>query len=176
MNVGRHTYGQNNIKVLWEVPRIAELTIGNFCSIADNVTVFLGGSHRIDWFSTFPFGIKGPFKNKPLTSRDALNLKRNLHVKIGSDVWIAGGVTIMAGVTIGDGSVIARNSHVVKDVAPYEIVGGNPAKHIRYRFDEATIKKLLELKWWDLPDEKVNELIPFLCANDINALIKAIEK
>ena len=78
----------------------------------------------------------------------------------------------MSGVTIGDGAVIANNSHVVKNVEPYSLVGGNPAKFIKYRFSEDIIKKMLLLKWWDLPDEKINELSPLLCSNKFDELFK----
>jgi len=178
MNIGKYTYGDNNIKVLWETPDISELTIGKFCSIADNVTVFLGGNHRVDWVTTYPFGLKHTdvFTNKPLTSRNEINFKRNLNVKIGNDVWIAGGVTIMAGVTIGDGSVIARNSHVVENVKPYSVVGGNPASFYYFRFNQDIIKKLLELKWWDLDDNIINQIIPLLCSNNFDNLFETCEK
>ena len=84
-------------------------------------------------------------------------------VIIGNDVWIGQGVTILSGVTIGDGAVLATNSTVVKDVAPYEIVGGNPAKSIRKRFDDEIIALLLELRWWELPLDDIRQLIPQLC-------------
>ena len=77
----------------------------------------------------------------------------------------------MSGVKIGDGAVIANNSHIVKDVPPYALVGGNPAKLIRYRFDEETISKLLEIKWWDWDDEKINENVNLLCNNNIDEFI-----
>jgi len=78
----------------------------------------------------------------------------------------------MSGVTIGDGAVVANSSHVVKDVEPYSIIGGNPAKHIRYRCTPEQIKCLLEIKWWDWEDAKINKYAPLLCG-DIDAFIKA---
>jgi hypothetical protein len=87
------------------------------------------------------------------------------------DVWIGDSVTIMSGVTIGDGVVIANNSHVVKDIEPYSLVGGNPAKLIKYRFTQEQIKKLLEIKWWLWDDEKINKFSPLLCNPDIDNFI-----
>lgn len=86
-------------------------------------------------------------------------------VTIGNDVWLAYGVTIVSGVTIGDGAVVAASSHVVKDVAPYSIVGGNPAKAIRKRFNESQIEKLLAIKWWDWDDTKIRAELPHLTSD-----------
>lgn len=129
MTYGKYTYGTPN--VLWRNDD-AKLTVGKFCSIASNVNIYLGGNHRQDWVSTYPFGHinKNIFDNSdgsghPSTKGD---------IVIGNDVWIGNNTTIMSGVTIGDGAVIANNSHVVKNVEPYSLVGGNPAKIIRYRF------------------------------------------
>jgi acetyltransferase-like isoleucine patch superfamily enzyme len=97
-------------------------------------------------------------------------------VRIGNDVWIGYGATIMSGVTIGDGAVIAANSHVVKHVKPYEIVGGNPAKHIKFRFDIETIGLLLAIKWWNLPESEVNKLIPILTEIPDKAVLKGLCK
>lgn len=78
----------------------------------------------------------------------------------------------MSGVTISNGAVVAANSHVVKDVEPYSIVGGNPAKHIKYRFNKNIINKLLEIKWWNLDDENLNKLLPILCSDNYDKLLK----
>lgn len=129
----------------------AQLKIGNFCSIASNITVLLGGNHRTDWVTTYPFG---HCKNFPDVAPVKGHPKTNGNVVIGNDVWIGSGATIMSGVTIGDGAVIAANSHVVKDVAPYSIVGGNPAKHIKFRFTEEQIKSLLQIQWWNWDNKK----------------------
>jgi acetyltransferase-like isoleucine patch superfamily enzyme len=159
VTVGRFSYGIDNFKVL-QWGEGAAFSVGRFCSIAKNVTVFLGGNHRTDWISTFPFGFmfteqlgSEKFEGLPSSRGD---------VVIGNDVWIGDGATIMSGVTIGDGAVVAANSHVVKNVAPYSIVGGNPAVLIRNRFPQSTIEKLLTLKWWDLPTEDVRQLAPQL--------------
>jgi len=166
MSFGKHTYGTPNI-YYWEQ---ANLTVGKFCSIASNVNIYLGGNHRCDWVTTYPFGHVHPntFNNfngegHPSTKGDVI---------IGNDVWISSNVTIMSGVTIGDGAVIAHNSHVIKNVEPYSLVGGNPAKIIKYRFTPEQIEKLLEIKWWEWDDEKINKFTPLLCNNNIDDFIK----
>lgn len=170
MIVGKHSYGHNLIKCIKSNESSYDLYIGNFCSIAEGLTVYIGGNHRSDWFTTYPFG-----KVEREAFPDYGHLKTVIFkgdVKIGNDVWIGIGVTILSGVTIGDGAIIAANSHVIKDVPPYSISGGNPCKHIKYRFSENVIAKLLELKWWDLPDEEIKKIIPILCSSNENDLLK----
>lgn len=159
ISIGRYTYGFENISIR-QWGEGAGLTIGAFCSISSSVIVFLGGNHRTDWITTFPFGhifadeLGGQdIKGHPSTRGDVL---------IGNDVWIGHGVTVMSGITIGDGAVIAANSTVIKDVLPYQIVGGNPAKPIKMRFDDDIINCLLLLKWWNLPIEEIKKLINVL--------------
>ena len=166
MSFGKYTYGTPNI--YWGNAN-AKLYVGNFCSIAGSVKIYLGGNHRTDWVSTYPFGhIHQKIFNHctgvghPSTKGDVI---------IGNDVWIGDNATIMSGVKIGDGAVIANNSHIVKDIEPYSINGGNPAKHIKYRFSSEQIEKLLEIKWWNWDDEKINRLSPLLSNNDIDLFI-----
>lgn len=166
--IGKYTYGHDKISVLTWGGSAKKIIIGKFCSIA-NCTMFLGGNHNVDWITTYPFGHINT--NKFNKFKGEGHPSTNGDIVIGNDVWIAKGVTIMSGVKIGDGAVIASNSHVVKDVDSYEIVGGNPAKHIKYRFDKDICKKLLSLKWWDLEDEKINELTPILCSTNIEKLL-----
>ncbi|MDH6342506.1 acetyltransferase-like isoleucine patch superfamily enzyme [Parabacteroides sp. PFB2-12] len=91
-------------------------------------------------------------------------------IVIGNDVWVGYEAVIMAGVHIGDGAIIGTRAVVTKDVPPYTIVGGVPAREIRKRFDEATISKLLKLQWWDWPVDKIQEVIPYIMDGDIGAL------
>jgi len=172
-SVGKHTYGSQNIEVYYWGEG-TWLDIGNFCSISGHILVYLGGNHRTDWATTFPFGhIHQQTFNKfngvghPQTKGD---------VTIGNDVWIGTHVTIMSGITIGDGACIANNSVVTKDVPPYTIVGGNPAKVIKQRFDDETISQLLELKWWNLDDHYVNEFSPYLCSEDFKEYLPELIK
>lgn len=167
MLFGKYTYG--NPRIYWQNDD-AKLIVGNFCSIAENVNIFLGGNHRTDWVTTYPFGHIHPTTFNKFNGVGHPSTKGN--VIIGNDVWIGSGVTIMSGVTIGDGVVIANNSHVVKNVEPYSLVGGNPAKLIKYRFTQEQIEKLLEIKWWHWDDEKINEFTPLLCNNNIDEFIK----
>ena len=166
MQTGRHTYGHENISILYGEG--GELTIGSFCSIAQGVTIYLGGNHRTDWISTYPFGHINQETFDESKGVGHPGSKGN--VTIGNDVCISSNVVIMSGVTIGDGAVIVNNSHVVNDVEPYTIVGGNPAKPIRKRFSEESIEKLLTLKWWELEDEVINEISPLLCSPELNEL------
>ena len=94
---------------------------------------------------------------------------------IGHDVWLGSGATILSGITIGHGAVVAAHALVTKDVPPYAIVGGNPAKIIRYRFDDGTIAALLEARWWDLPRERIATLIPLLQSDRIKELVAAVK-
>lgn len=145
-----------------------KLIIGKFCMIASDVKFIMNGAnHLTDAVSTYPFSVFGNGWEKAMEGKTYPN-KGNIN--IGNDVWIGYNATIMAGVTIGDGAIIATNATVVKDVAPYAIVGGNPGKEIRKRFSEAAIKTLLELQWWDWPIEKITEHIQLLTGNDIAAL------
>jgi acetyltransferase-like isoleucine patch superfamily enzyme len=166
MSFGRYTYGRP--KIHFENSG-AKLVVGNFCSLASNINIYLGGNHRTDWVTTYPFGHINheKFNNfngagHPATKGDII---------IGNDVWIGADVTILSGVTIGDGAVIANNSHVVKNVEPYTLIGGNPAKLIRHRFSDEQIDKLLQIKWWYWDDEKINKFTPYLCNNNIDEFI-----
>ncbi len=165
VEIGEYTYGKPNILHWGEDAR---LKVGKFCSIAKDVTIFLGGNHRTDWVTTYPFPAiedwqeAKEIKGHPATKGD---------VVIGNDVWIGDGATILSGVNIGDGAVIGTKAVVGKNVSPYSIVAGNPAKEIRKRFDEESINKLLEIKWWNWPIEKTKENINFLCSDDINKFI-----
>lgn len=159
VSVGRFTYGHENIAVRqWNEG--APLNIGAFCSIANNVQIFLGGNHRVDWITTFPFGhiFQTDLGGENIHGHPATNGE----VSIGNDVWIGAGATIMSGISIGDGAVIASNSTVVKNVPPYSIVGGNPARHLKFRFSNEIISLLLELKWWELSIEEIKKLAPEL--------------
>lgn len=100
----------------------------------------------------------------------------NGDVIIGSDVWIGVGATILSGVNIGSGAIVAAGAVVAKDVRPYEIVGGVTAKPIRHRFDDEIIAKLLEIEWWEWPDEVVNEALPYMMAPDFEGLFAFAER
>lgn len=150
-----------------------KLIIGKFCQIAHGVRIITSSAnHNMNGFSTFPFN---NFMMTPETSVKEIEAmfqvpgrKGNTH--IGNDVWIGMEAIIMPGVTIGDGAIIGARSVVVKDIEPYTIVGGNPAKAIKKRFSEETIEKLLELKWWDWDVEKIEQNLEAILSTNIDRL------
>jgi len=158
---------EKNVKYLFDFIG-DKLIIGKFCMIASDVTFIMNGAnHLSDAISTFPFAI---FGGDWSTAMEGKEYPKKEDTIIGNDVWIGYGATIMPGVTVGDGAIIATKSVVTKDVAPYAIVGGNPAKEIRKRFSEEEIVKLLEMKWWDWPLEKITAHVHDLTGNSMEDL------
>ena len=165
--IGRGTYGSPAVRSPSEGPT---LRIGSFCSIAAGSQIFLGGEHRVDWVTTYPFSALWPeahgIEGYPRIRGD---------VVIGNDVWIGGDAIILSGVSIGDGAVVAAGAVVTKIVEPYCVVAGNPARVLRTRFDERSIQRLLVLKWWDWDDAKIKHFLPLLLADDIERFLAAAE-
>jgi acetyltransferase-like isoleucine patch superfamily enzyme len=165
LEVGPHTYGSP--RVLWW-GEDSRLSIGKYCSLADEVTILLGGNHRVDWVTTYPFSAfdawpeAAEIPGHPATKGD---------VVIGHDVWIGHGACILSGVTIGHGAVVAARAVVTKDVPPYTIVGGNPARALHRRFDEPVVEALLELAWWDWPERRVRRRMRGLLSSDITGFL-----
>lgn len=161
--IGRGTYGAPEI-FSWNEG--ATLKIGAFCSFATGVKLLLGGEHRIDWVTTYPFNVLWEsarhIAGHPKTKGDVI---------IGNDVWIGTEAIIMSGVKIGDGAVVAARAVVTKDIEPYAIYGGNPARLLKKRFDDKTIRQLLELQWWNFKDEEIKKLLPLMLNTDIQAFI-----
>ena len=151
-----------------------KLIIGKFCQIAAGVNfVMSGANHQMNAVTTFPFYImEGWDQSVPPLSE--MPLKGDTIV--GNDVWIGENVTVLPGVKIGDGAIIGMNSVVTADVEPYTIVGGNPARVIRKRFDNELIDLLLRLKWWDKEIEEINNLIPILTNSDLSFVKEEIKK
>ncbi len=146
-----------------------KLIIGKFCMIASDVKFIMNGAnHLTNALTTYPFEI---FGNGWENAMEGKSYPHKGDIIIGNDVWIGYNATIMAGVTIGDGAVIAANSTVVKDVAPYSIVGGNPAIEIKKRFPDETISRLLELKWWDWDLDKITRNVQILTGTDLDQLV-----
>lgn len=145
-----------------------KLIIGKFCQIASGVEFIMnGGNHLVEGISTFPFSI---FGNGWEGAMEGKAFPNKGNTEIGNDVWIGYRSLIMPGVKIGDGAIIATASVVTKDIPPYSIVGGNPAKILRRRFDEAVIGKLLEIRWWNWDAAKITKNVRTLTSNDIHAL------
>lgn len=172
LEVGEFTYGEPVIRTAWYD---AKVYIGKYCSIADGVEIFAGGNHRVDWISTYPFpacpnefpaGL-AKIKEHPVSKGP---------VRIGNDVWLGSRCTIMSGVTIGDGAVIGAHAVVTKDVPPYTITAGNPARVVRERFPKEVAQRLIDLAWWDWPPEKVDEFVPTLLSSDYKFLLNSNKK
>ena len=156
-------------RFLMTEPGVDRLIVGGFCSIGSGAAFIMAGNqgHRYDWVSSFPFFYM-PEVPHFAGAVDAFQPAGD--TVIGNDVWIGSEAIIMPGVTVGDGAVIGTRALVTRDVEPYAIVGGNPARLIRKRFDEARIAMLLEMKWWDWSDAWLAEAMPLLTDGDIPAL------
>jgi acetyltransferase-like isoleucine patch superfamily enzyme len=162
VKLGPYSYSRENIEILsWGEK--ADLVVGSFTSIAKGCRCILGGNHRTEWTTTYPFGMihKDRFTSS-IADIQHVYSQTNGSIVIGSDVWIGLNVTIMSGLVIGDGSIIAANSHVVTDVPPYTIYGGNPARFIKDRFCRRVKERLLSLQWWKQDPEIIQRLMPYL--------------
>lgn len=142
------------------------LKIGAFCSIATGVQIFLGGHHPLHSVTTYPFptmlAVADPIPQFGFSRGD---------VNIGNDVWLCSNCMILSGVRIGHGAVVAAGSVVTRDVAPYSVVAGNPAQHVKWRFEEATRKALLDIAWWNWSIEEIAEKAPLLCSERVDEFI-----
>lgn len=137
------------------------LIIGNYVCIASGVIILMGGNynHHSEWITVYPF-----------TEQIERSYEPKGYTVIKSDAWIGMNAMIMHGVTVGEGAIVAAGSVVLKDVPPYTIVGGNPAKEIRKRFSDSEIDKLLELRWFDWERNKIEKAVPLLSSGSINQL------
>lgn len=160
---------ERNVKYLFDFVG-DQLIIGKFCMIASDVKFIMNGAnHLTDAISSYPFAVFGEGWEGAMEGKAYPNKGNTV---VGNDVWIGYNATIMPGVTIGDGAIIAANSTVVKDVAPYTIVGGNPAQKIRKRFDQDKINALLQLQWWHWPIEKITQNVSLLTGNDLDPILE----
>jgi acetyltransferase-like isoleucine patch superfamily enzyme len=164
--MGRWSYSDGPVTLRFE---LSNVVVGKFCSIARNVVMDCGFNHNLKFGTLFPFNtifpnLFGNIKEHPVTRGD---------IVIGNDVWIGEDSLIMSGVHIGDGAVVAARAVVTKNVEPYAIVGGVPAKLIRYRFSKLTIEKFLKMKWWDWSEEKIRQSVPLLMSENFEKLFEA---
>lgn len=158
---------EKNVKYLFDFTG-DKLIIGKFCMIASDVTFIMNGAnHLTDAVSTYPFAI---FGNGWEGSMEGKTYPYKGDTVVGNDVWMGYKATVMPGVKIGDGAIIATHSVVTKDVAPYTVVGGNPAVAIKKRFTEEQIQKLLKIRWWDWEIETITQNVQYLSTNDIEKL------
>lgn len=154
LTIGVGTYHAPDLSIRrWHTSE--HVIVGKYCSIADKVQLFCGGGHRTSLISTWPFD---PLMLKT-SNIDSRTYKKTRPTVIGNDVWIASGATIMAGLRIGNGAVIGPGAIVFRDVAPYEIVRGNPATFVRFRHDPEIIEALERIAWWDWPESTIKERI-----------------
>lgn len=166
--IGDYTYGA---PIILSKQVGITLKIGRFCAFAEGVEIHLGGEHGLDRVTTYPFDVIFDKAKK----YDGY-AKSKGDVVIGHDVWIGTEAMILSGVHIGNGAVIGARCVVTKDVAPYSIVAGNPSRHVRYRFDAATIASLEEIAWWNWPIEKIEEAWPLLLSSDILSFVDTYKK
>lgn len=163
-SVGRYSYiGRNSF--------VTNCVIGNFCSIAGNCNIG-GTGHPLNWVSTSSVFHKWDNILKKNFSRHEYDIFQQ--TVIGNDVWIATNAMLKAGITVADGAVIGMGAVVTKNVGPYEIWAGNPARCIRKRFDDETVERLLATEWWKLPDEAIERLAPSM--TDVKRFLKEAEK
>lgn len=185
ISIGEYTYyddarnpidfEQNN--ELFNYPEFDDrLIIGKFCAIAEG-TVFVMGSanHRISSATTYPFNVFGGAWRENTPDHMA-QLPRKGDTIVGNDVWFGRECVVMPGVKIGDGAIIATYSVVAKDVPPYTVFGGNPARLLKRRFDDELTALLLKLKWWNFEPEKLLEYLPLLCDSDLEKLRRTIKR
>jgi len=165
-DIGVGSYG--NAEVL-EFGEGTTLKIGNYCSLADGVQIMLGGGHRTEWVTTYPFSALDkrfrPITGHPVSRGD---------VVIGHDVWVGREAMILSGVAVGNGAVIGARAVVARDVAPYAIVAGNPARSLRLRFTPEQITRLEALAWWHWPRARIEAAMPLLLSENVERLIAAV--
>ena len=151
---------------------VDKLIIGKFCSIGSGTAFIMAGNqgHRSDWISTFPFF----YQENALAENATDGFQRAGDTVIGNDVWIGSEAMIMPGVTVGDEVIIASRALVSKNVPPYDVVGGNPARIIKPRFDEQAIAQLLEMQWWNWDESLIREAIPSICSDKIGGALSVL--
>lgn len=177
IEVGDYSYyddpdGAENFErnVLYLFPFIGDrLLIGKFCALARGVKFIMNGAnHKLSGFSTYPFQIFGNGWETVMPALDELPNKGD--TRIGHDVWVGYDSLIMPGVQIGHGAIVSSRSVVTRDVAPYTVVGGNPAQPLKQRFSDEVIARLLQIAWWDWPVEKISRNLAAITAADLEAL------
>ncbi|ABN78652.1 type B chloramphenicol O-acetyltransferase [Cereibacter sphaeroides] len=176
--VGRHSYYSGYYhghgfddcaRYLLPDAGVDRLVIGSFCSIGSGAAFIMAGNqgHRADWISTFPFFW---MPEVPAFAEARNGYQPAGDTIIGNDVWIGSEAVILPGVTVGDGAIVGTRAVVTRDVPPYAIVAGNPARVIRHRFEEEDIRLLLDMRWWDWPEEALRAAMSLMTAGDVRRL------
>lgn len=154
--------------------RVQNCRIGAFCSIGARTRIGGLSRHPTHWLSTHP-AFFSPRAQAGFTFSDRLHFDEIAQITVGSDVWIGASVMVLDGVNIGDGAIVAAGSVVTRDVPPYAVVGGVPARVIRYRYDPASIDLLLGMRWWDWPMEKIRAAAPLFRSEGADAVLKLVD-
>lgn len=163
---GPEKFEEYNVLYNYDFSKV-RLIIGKFCAIAAETRFIMTGNHKLDAISTYPFPI---FQQGWESAFNLADLPVKGDIVVGHDVWFGYDSLIMGGVTIGHGAIVATRAVVVKDVPPYSIVAGNPAKVVKKRFDDVTIDRLLHIAWWDWNIEKINQHLSLICSMDVDRL------
>ena len=163
---GAETFEEYNVLYNYAFSKV-KLIIGKFCAIAAETKFMMAGDHKLDAISTYPFPI---FQQGWENVFNVFDLPGKGDIVVGNDVWFGYDTLIKGGVKIGDGAIIATRAVVVKDVPPYAIVAGNPAKIVKMRFDDQTIECLLKLAWWNWDIEKISRHLVLICNLDLDRL------
>jgi chloramphenicol O-acetyltransferase type B len=166
--IGKQSYGELRIEA-WKGG--GSFRMGAYCSVARGAKVLLGGEHHSDWVTTFPFNVLWDsarhISDHPSSKGD---------VVIGNDVWICTEALITSGVTIHDGAVVGARAVVTKDVPPYAIVAGNPARIVRFRFPEHVVNRLLEIRWWDWDERRIAMALPDLLSPNAELFLAKVDR
>ena len=185
ISVGEYTYYDDPVdptaferrNVLFNWPEFGDsLRIGKFCALASGVQFIMGSAnHRISSVTTYPFSVfGGAWEENTPPHLSQLPFKGD--TVVGNDVWLGRECVVMPGVRIGDGAIVAAYSVVTRDVEPYTVVGGNPARVIRRRFDSELTDMLLRLKWWDFAPEALTACLPMLCSGDLELVRQEVAR
>lgn len=170
---GDYSYGTPAVRWKHEERQKYRLRIGRYCSIAADAEIFVGtqGRHPADFLTTYPIGlVHGPFT----VNNQSQAHEGDLSVSIGCDVWLGRSVIVQAGTTIGHGAIVGARALVTSDLPPYSVSTGIPAKPMRFRFNDAQIKKLLDLRWWDLSASALKANIDCFRTHDIDEAISQL--
>jgi acetyltransferase-like isoleucine patch superfamily enzyme len=167
ISIGRGTYASSP-PLLRPHHANNRIVIGQFCSFAQNITIFAGGDHPIGYATLNPLRLRLGITEFDEWSRDCADDHET--TTIGNDVWMGHQSMVLSGVTVGDGAIIGARAVVAKEVPPYAIVVGNPAKIVRYRFDQKTIEMMLRLRWWNWSDENIMAASGDLCSSNFDGL------